>query len=250
MFLFYHRAQDSTNINFYKGGLFESLLKDYLEKVGYNIELRKKSSSLEYDIEGVAKATSQRIIGEAKAHSKSMSGQTISAFVGKLLPLGLVEKKVHGLFLSLSPLTPEAEDYFKQVKAMGLTVKTGQTLYNEISEALSLPDDVTLQKTIDELGYDVVAPNILKTDSGVFKLMVIKMKTSGTPSTFAVFNSSGVLLSDTSFCRALRDSLTELSGFDFLESKDNDSYSGNKNARVFFFFVLASFTLSDRIGLV
>ncbi|HCL9960138.1 TPA: hypothetical protein N2386_003571 [Escherichia coli] len=69
------------------------MLKEYLEGSGYDIELRKKESSLEYDIEGFSRATGQKIIGEAKAHSKSMSGQTVAAFVGKLLPLGLLEKK-------------------------------------------------------------------------------------------------------------------------------------------------------------
>lgn len=231
MFLFYHRNQDADNANYHKGVLFEGLLKEYLEKVGYVVELRKKISSLEYDLEGTAKATGQKIVGEAKAHSKSMSGQILSAFVGKLLPLGLVTKDVHGLFLSLSPLTPEAEDYFKKVEPMGLTVKTGQALYDEVSEALNLPVDKGLVKTLDDLGYDVVAANILKTDTGIFKLLILKMKKSGTPSAFAVFNSSGDLLSDKQFCEALRDNLPELAGFEFIESKQQVSSSESKSVR-------------------
>ncbi|MEF5670550.1 hypothetical protein U9X48_25115 [Escherichia coli] len=76
MFLFFHSEQTEKNTSYYKGLLFEELLKEYLEGSGYDIELRKKESSLEYDIEGFSRATGQKIIGEAKAHSKSMSGQT------------------------------------------------------------------------------------------------------------------------------------------------------------------------------
>lgn len=231
MFLFYHSSQDAKNENYHKGVLFEGLLKDYLEKVGYVVELRKKNSSLEYDLEGTARATGQKVLGEAKAHSKNMSGAILSSFVGKILPLGLLTKEVHGLFLSISPLTPEAEDYFSQVEKMGLTVKTGQKLYYEVSEALNLPTDTSLKKTMNDLGYDVVVPNILKTDTGIFKLLILKMKNSGTPSAFAVFNSCGELISDRPFCEALRNSLTELAGFEFIETKQYASNSDGKHVR-------------------
>ena len=44
MFIFYHTKQKEDNKNYHKGVLFEQLLKEYLEKLGYKIELRKKSS--------------------------------------------------------------------------------------------------------------------------------------------------------------------------------------------------------------
>jgi hypothetical protein len=221
MFLFYHSEQDEKNSSFYKGTLFEELLKAYLEKSGYVVELRKKQSSLEYDIDGTARATGQKIIGEAKAHSKSMSGQTVAAFVGKLLPLGLVEKKIHGLFLSLSPLTPEAEDYFRSVEAMGLTTKIGEELYEEICKTLDIPSDEVLKKNIE--GYDLVAPNILKTDSGIYKLLILKQQDSGTPSAFIVFNKGGVQVVDTDFLEKLKTNISELTGLEHLHSKKSDT---------------------------
>lgn len=213
MFLFYHSKQDESNISYYKGMLFEKLLKEYLECVGYQVDLRKKQSSLEYDIEGTAMATNQKVIGEAKAHSKSMSGQTVAAFVGKLLPLGLVEKKVHGLFLSLSPLTPEAEDYFQNVESMGLTTIVGKNLYDKVSSALNLPSETTLSHYIE--GYELVAPNLLKTDTGTYKLLVLKQLNSGTPSSFVVFNKSGHQISDVGFLEKLKTNISELTGLDF-----------------------------------
>lgn len=185
-----------------------------MEGSGYDIELRKKESSLEYDIEGFSRATGQKIIGEAKAHSKSMSGQTVAAFVGKLLPLGLLEKKVHGLFLSLSPLTPEAEDYFRTVENMGLTTKVGKELYNQITATLHLPTETSLHKEIK--GYDLVAPNILKTDTGLYKLFILKEVNSGTPSNFVVFNKSGSQIDDERFLENLKIGISELAGLDFI----------------------------------
>lgn len=228
MFLFYHSEQSEENENFYKGVLFEELLQAYLKESGYTVELRKKHSGLEYDIEGSSRTTGQKIIGEAKAHSKSMSGQTVSAFVGKLLPLGLVEKKVHGLFLSLSPLTPEAEEYFYSVARMGLTTRVGKDLYNEITETIGLPVDQTLEKHANSQGYDLVIANILKTDVGIFKLSILKKKNAGTPSTFAVYNIDGAQLNDKKFCENLKVTIPVLSGLEYLLHKNNESSNSEK----------------------
>lgn len=219
MFLFYHSDQNESNSSYYKGVLFEELLKDYLTGSGYRVELRKKQSSLEYDIEGEARATGQKIVGEAKAHSKSMSGQSVAAFVGKLLPLGLVEKKVHGLFLSLSPLTPEAEDYFRNVKDMGLTTRVGQELYREVCDILKLPCETNIEKHIKD--HEIVAPNILKTNNGTYKLVVLKKNDSGTPSSFAVYGKDCQQATDTDFLEKLKLNTSELSGLDFWLPTEN-----------------------------
>lgn len=140
MFIFYHSKQTSDNKSYYKGTLFEQLLKEYLEKLGYKVELRKKQNSLEYDIEGTSSVTKRKIIGEAKAHSNSISGEIISSFVGKLLPLGILEKKIDGLFLSTSPLTSEAENYFNSIQQIDVRCYCGKNLYSSIFENLKLPN--------------------------------------------------------------------------------------------------------------
>lgn len=94
MFIFYHSKQKNDNKNYYKGILFEQLLKEYLENLGYKVELRRKQNSLEYDLEGTSSVTKRKIIGEAKAHGNNISGEILSSFVGKLIPLGLIEKKL------------------------------------------------------------------------------------------------------------------------------------------------------------
>jgi hypothetical protein len=112
MFSFYHSQQNADNVSYYKGTLFESLLQQYLCATGFNVELRRKKNSLEYDIEGKNVITNQHVIGEAKAYENPIKGKELSSFVGKLVPLGLLENRVHGIFLSTSSLTADAGDYF------------------------------------------------------------------------------------------------------------------------------------------
>ena len=64
MFYFLHSEQRPTNYNYYKGLLFEDLLRIFLAKLGCEVELaRKKHNSLEYDIEGAYKLDKRRVRG-------------------------------------------------------------------------------------------------------------------------------------------------------------------------------------------
>jgi hypothetical protein len=233
MFLFYHSQQKEDNINFFKGNLFETLLKNYLTISGYDVTLRKKSNSLEYDIEGINRTTKHTVIGEAKAHTKNMSGQIISSFVGKLIPLGLMEKKVHGLFLSTSALTAEAEDYFSKVENLGITCKTGQDLFNDIHKALGLPALQPIEIKASREGYDIVATNILQTDTGIFLVYLMKLKTSGTPAWFTLYSNSGDEVTDLAFIDNMKSSTPELAGFEhtFLSThlKNNEDNKENRD---------------------
>lgn len=114
-----------------KGVLFERLARRVVEASGYEqVELRRIHNSLEYDIEGVAALTRRKLVGEAKALERNIEGQVISSFVGKLLPLAQTEP-VDGLFISVSPFTPDASDYLDSVRpaleplTLGLTTLVG-----------------------------------------------------------------------------------------------------------------------------
>jgi hypothetical protein len=214
MFLFYHHEQDEKNVRYYKGKLFEKLLADYLNKNGYDVKLRQKHNSLEYDLEGIDKTTGIKIIGEAKAHSDSIDGQTISAFVGKIIPLGLLERKVHGLFLSTSSLTPEAQDYYRSVSHFGINSYTGKELFDKIIESLDLPDNKLLNKKMIELKYNPIADFILTTDFGYFRLVIISANDTVTPSHFLVYNQYAELLTDSKFLKNLQNNIKELSSLE------------------------------------
>ena len=71
MFLFFHSEQTEKNTSYYKGLLFEELLKEYLEGSGYDIELRKKESSLEYDIKDSLEQLAKRLLAKLKHTAKA-----------------------------------------------------------------------------------------------------------------------------------------------------------------------------------
>ena len=205
MFTFYHSQQSADNISYYKGTLFESLLQQYLCARGFNVELRRKKNSLEYDIEGKNVITGQHVIGEAKAYENPIKGKELSSFVGKLVPLGLFENRVHGIFLSTSSLTADAEDYFSTVKNYGITTKNGRELYEAIEAALKLPTFVGLSKVIDKAGYTPITSSILTTDTGIFIILIARAHSSGTPAYFTIFDEHGHQIDDTTFISAVRE---------------------------------------------
>ncbi len=196
MFLFFDHKQNEKNANYYKGILFENLLAEFLRKNGYVVEIRQKHNSLEYDLEGNDKTTGFRIIGEAKAYQESISGQILSAFIGKLVGLGIVEKKVHGLFLSTSPLTPEAKDFYDTVKLYGITSYCGEDLYTKIIEAFDMPTkNQVFSKTVT-MNYLPLFDYILTTNYGYRRLVIASENDSMIPTYFLVYDNDLNLIND------------------------------------------------------
>lgn len=210
MFLFYDHKQNNKNKSYYKGILFEKLLSEYLKRNGYDITIRQKHNCLEYDLEGVDKTTNIRIIGEAKAYQDSITGQTISAFVGKLMGLGLIERKLHGVFLSASPLTPEANDYFNTIKEYGVTSFSGETLFLRIIETLELPTKAQIFSKVKDMGYNPLMEYILATNYGYSRLVIVSANDSMIPSCFCVLNSNLDLISDEKLLREYQSNINEL----------------------------------------
>src|SRR5208282_4180815 len=210
MFLFYHSDQKENSINYHKGILFESLLKNYLEASGYEVDIRRKHNSLEYDIEGKDRATLLQIVGEAKAHKTSISGQDFAAFVGKLLPLGITQNKIKGLFLSTAALTPEADEYYRSIASFGVVAHTGKDLLNSVRLALRLPEFEPLAKQLREKNYRPQQYHILMTDHGIFIAISAGSSASATPAHFAVFQENGQLLLDKIYLVKLAEAVPEL----------------------------------------
>lgn len=211
MFLFYHNAQTEENISYYKGLLFESLLEDYLKNLGYVIKLRKKNNSLEYDIEGINKTTDRKIFGEAKAFNKNIAAQILSAFVGKLMPLGIIDNKINGVFLSTSPLTAEADEYYRSISKFGIKCITGKELFNSIFENLNLPKKETLWNKIKNDELELQSNFLLKTNLGIFIVLITGTTNSVTPTFFTLFNSNGVIVKDNKYLNELLENIKELS---------------------------------------
>jgi hypothetical protein len=159
-----------------KGHLFERLTKRLVESSGYGeIVLRAKHSSLEYDIEAVHDISARYLSGEAKAHESNISGQTLAAFIGKLVPIA-TRTPVDGLFISTSSFTAEARDYLTSLQssnfgALPLSLKT--LVGEEIARFLAsrnrcAPDDVIRSRVKDQTGMEPLDVWLVVTDRDDF----------------------------------------------------------------------------------
>lgn len=218
MFLFYHTQQNEKNYRYYKGKLFENALSKYLKKSGYSVEIRCKHNSLEYDLEGINDTTRQKIVGEAKAHEEAIDGATVSSFVGKLLPLGLIQKEVFGLFLSTSSITAEAEDYMSKIEGLGVRVISGKMMYENLIETLELPKEERLGKKINAMDYNPLFYHLLLTDIGEYVVVVWSGKDTITASYFAVFDKNENIVSDVKFLDNLVRFVKELSALSYIKA--------------------------------
>lgn len=209
MFLFYHTEQNDETRSHYQGKLFENLLALHLTELGYDIELRKKRSSLEYDLSGIDQTSHLSIIGEAKAYGRPIPGKELSAFVGKLLPLGLLEGKIRGLFLSTSRLSAEAEDYYEKVKRFGVIAHTERALHDKIRNSLNLPKDELLDNLLAEYELVLRASAILSTNvgNGNFVCALAGSKLAASNSHFGIFMRGGGLMEDQRFLMKLKGAL-------------------------------------------
>ena len=210
MFLFYSSKQTDENRSYYKGVLFEELLRRYLDSSGYDVEIRRKHNSLEYDIEGTDRASGMRIIGEAKAHGTAISGHDFSSFVGKILPRGLSKGEIRGLFLSTSALTPDADDYYDTVRDFGVVAHTGQQLANAIVQALRLPEQSEAFRSLEQKEFDPKQYLLLTTDSGEFIAVTAGNVSSAAASVFGLLRPDGRMVDDPRFLEALSASVPEL----------------------------------------
>lgn len=229
MFVFYHTKQKNDNKSYYKGILFEQLLKEYLEKLGYKVELRRKQNSLEYDIAGSSSITKRKIIGEAKAHGNNIGGEILSSFVGKLLPLGLIEKKIDGLFLSISPLTAEADNYLDAIKQYDVSCYCGKKLYSSLFEYLQLPNIDCIKKEIDENQFMIQSDNLLVTDLGYYIALILSNSESVAPTFLMLIDKFGNKVTDNSFIETVIDNCQEFTG---LKPYIYNSNSNENEARV------------------
>lgn len=210
MFLFFHSQQNDQNISYYKGKLFEQLLGKYLSAAGYLVTIRQKHNSLEYDLEGTHRVDGRKVVGEAKAYEATIKGEILSAFAGKLLPLGLAKNTVTGLFLATSALTAEADDYLRALEEYKINAYTGEDLLNQISDTLKLPRQTTVAQYIQGKGLFPLSSHLLTTDQGIYIIQLAATSYSAAPSSFALFREDGSILSDQPYLQLLTEKLPQL----------------------------------------
>jgi hypothetical protein len=199
MLYFYSTEQDVSNASYYKGKLFEQLLSEYLKAAAYSVELRAKRASLEYDIVGSHDVDGREVIGEAKAHSSTIGGQDVAAFVGKAIPFFHGAKPCSALFLSVSALSPEADDYLLNLKKSTpyqIATKCGAELEQHIRELLKLPSAEQVTALTRAIIPVETAQHLLHTNRGTFVVVTGCSQEAAFDDRFALISTGRTIVSD------------------------------------------------------
>lgn len=214
MIYFYSTEQEPSNASFYRGKLFEELLRGYLRAAGYEVDVeRRKTSSLEYDLHGHHRVDSRPLIGEAKAHTETIAGKEVSAFVGKAVPFLMKVPPYSAVFLSVSSLSPEADDYVRNLHAttpFRLSVKCGVELENDIREVLGLPAMAHVELVSSDLVPSQSTQSIVHTNRGTFVVVVGAGQERAFDDRFALVAANGRAVSDMQLLQLLRANLQAL----------------------------------------
>lgn len=214
MIYFYSTKQEASNASFCRGKLCEELLRKYLSASGFEVDIaRRKASSLEYDLHGRHRVDGRSLIGEAKAHTETIGGKEVSAFVGKALPFLVQIPPYSAVFLSVSSLSPEADDYLRNLHAtttFRLSVKCGAELENDIREVLRLPTVVQVEEATRDLVPVSSTQSIVHTDRGTFIAVVGAGQDGAFDDRFALIGERAEPVSDAQLLQLLRTHLPAL----------------------------------------
>jgi hypothetical protein len=184
--------------NYRKGQLFERLTKRLVEASGYrDVSLRQKHNSLEYDVEARLALSATRLVGEAKAVERNIEGQVVSAFVGKLFPLATAER-IDGLFVSVSPFTPDARDYLASLDGvlnnfnLSLTTLVGDEIPAFLRDRLGhASEDVLRERVKSSLGLQAFDVWLVVSEHEEFFVATCGPNRVETPTHFALFQTDG-----------------------------------------------------------
>lgn len=228
MFLFYHSKQTSIpdNASYYKGILFEELLKEFLNERGYDVTLRITKNGAEYDIDGKDRTTGFKIIGEAKAYSEKITIEKFSAFIGKFNPLGIDTSDIRGLFLSTSHLTPEAKEFYTKIreKKDSVIVIAGGELFENIKKEFNLVASINLQNRLTRQRYVIRTDGILMSDLGKFLVLICSSPESVNPSFFLLVNQNGDEISDDKFILKIKQNVKDFKDLSYIKINDRNDF--------------------------
>lgn len=195
-----------------KGILFETLCRKIARALGYEVsEFREKVAGAEYDITAHSLLQGTKLIGEAKALSRSIDVGTIKAFVGSL---DVHEPETTGLFLSVSDLTPDAREYLRRIqppKKDRISSIVGSQILQQLSTNLTyMSPQQAKQRAHSEFQMCAGDTDFLISDRGDFLLQLLIEPDKTRPSAFCVFRDHGELIRDAEFAQPLKQRLPYL----------------------------------------
>jgi hypothetical protein len=110
-------GSSTSDISNKRGHLLEAFIAKLLATQGYgeprSDNLNVTSEGIELDVEAHHTVTGERLICECKAYSSNIRAPLLTSFLGKFALARADDHRIHGLFVGLPRLTPEAKEKAK-----------------------------------------------------------------------------------------------------------------------------------------
>jgi len=190
---------------------FEGFLKRLLSAAGYNqISLRPKRRGLEYDVTGLHGLTGHTLVGEAKGWNRRIPLEELTSFVGKMVPIWNEKPDTFGVFLSLSDLSVNARDYYDQLGQKKLSVYDRGAILALTDKIGFVSEEALRQRCRSEFQLQLSEVTYLVTDRGDFVVGLLMRLDETLPTAYAVFRSTGELITEPAFLELVRTRIPDL----------------------------------------
>ncbi len=222
MFFIINFEGDPKSIVQDKGKLFEFLVRELVEHLGYQeIELRSSMGGKEYDIKAKAKLGGRTLIGQAKAWDKTIGSAEISEFVGSLDNEDIPDDAA-GLFISLTDFTPQGHQYLSKLKSSKrdriLTI-VGNEIFDYLEKIGYASIQEVKRRAKHRFQNKAGDTYFLVSNRGNFFIQLLVRHEETRPKAFCVLDKDGEFISEVEFGELLQQHIEELRELTFLTQK-------------------------------
>lgn len=217
MLYFTNFSGDPKSQSYDQGILFEKLVKNIVESLGYKItDWREKLSGKEYDVRAEAKLGGRILIGEAKARRENQTMPVITSFVGSLDHEDFPDDTL-GLFISTSDLSSDARDWLRKTKKRErIEVIVGQQILEKLTE-IGYPAIQQVKKWAEsQFKMRTGDTHLLVSDRGDFFIQTLARKNEARIKAFCVFDPDGNRIGEKSFGEDIKNRIEDFQDLVFL----------------------------------
>lgn len=202
-----------------RGKLFEKLMSEVLRHYGYKIDriTNINYAGMEIDIEGKAIATKIPLYAECKCYHKEIDSPKLQKFFGNYMTRWFKNKKCQGLFIALPGVNSHAKGFYRENceehSEFTLCLYEEEQVLDAILDTHELTNPDTITRLITE---DIGKPGdwvLLYTDKGFYWIQYVIPPGGGIPTGIAVFDATGIPLSDRATMDYLKQLYSELNDF-------------------------------------
>ena len=212
-----------------RGKLFEELMAKVLRRYGYEIAKKRPNINLagmEIDIEGKHLPMGIPLYAECKCYETEVESHKLQAFYGKYMTQWFQNNQSHGLFIALPGINTHAKGFYREHCEKNSQIMLRLYEEEQVLEAIFDTQSTVRPEVISNL---VVSKGLglpgdwilLYTDKGLFGIQYIIPIGEGIPTSIALFDATGNVISNKNTIEYLTPLYPELGHFNLFTSNDN-----------------------------